>query len=187
MMRLAMLAFPRAEAYRPRMARTEIEVVARMLDQAYRTDPFAALRRNLASVTPEEWDVRPAEYSVDEFGTEPELSICDIALHTGAKYMYYDRAFGEMKIEWGDIAPQPSRSMDDVLAWLDEAHRLMMEGLASLDDDERLRDERQAPWRTPMKRGALIALISNHDLYHSGEVNRQRALIRGASGWSRSM
>ena len=101
------------------MPRTEIEVVTRMLDQAYRTDPWSALRKNLASVKPEEWDVRPAEHSVDEFGTQPELSICDIALHTGAKYMYYDRSFGDMKLEWGDIPGPPSRSMDDVLAWLE--------------------------------------------------------------------
>jgi hypothetical protein len=166
------------------MPRIEIEVVTRMLDQAYRTDPWSALRKNLVSVKPEEWDVRPTEHSVEEFGTDPALSICDIALHTGAKYMYYDRAFGDMKLEWGDISPPPSRSQDDVLAWLDEAHRLMMEGLAALDDDALLLDERQAPWRTPMKRGSLIALITNHDLYHSGEVNRQRSLIRGAKGWT---
>jgi len=43
----------------------------------------------------------------------------------------------------------------------------------------------QAPWRTPMKRRSLIAMITNHDLYHAGEVNRQRSLIRGATGWDR--
>jgi uncharacterized damage-inducible protein DinB len=168
------------------MARTEIDVITRMLEQAYRTDPFSALRKNIASVRPEEWDVRPAEWSVEEFGTQPALSICDIALHTGAKYMYADRAFGDATLEWETIAPPRSRSMEDVLAWLDEAQRLMLDGLASLDDDARLDDERQAPWRTPMKRRSLIAMISNHDLYHAGEINRQRALLRGATGWDRS-
>ncbi len=157
----------------------------RMLDQAYRNDPWSALRKNIASVNPDEWDIRPAGWTVDEFGTDPELSICDIALHTGAKYMYADRAFGDASLEWGAIKPPPSRGMEDVLAWLDEAQRLMMDGLASLDDDARLQDERQAPWRTPMRRGALIAIITNHDLYHSGEINRQRALIRGTTGWDR--
>jgi uncharacterized damage-inducible protein DinB len=156
-----------------------------MLDQAYRTDPWSALRKNLASVTSEEWDVRPAEWSMAEFGTAPELSICDIALHTGAKYMYADRAFGDATLEWNTIKPPPSLSMEDVLVWLDEAHRLMMDGLGSLEDDIQLEDERQAPWRTPMKRRSLIALITNHDLYHAGEINRQRALLRGAKGWDR--
>lgn len=167
------------------MARTAIETLLRMLDQAYRTDPFSALRKNIASVRPEEWDIRPSTWSTAEFGDDPELSICDIALHTGAKYMYVDRAFGEATLEWGDIKPPQSRSIEDVLAWLDEAHRLMTEGLASLDDDALLEEQRQAPWRTPMRRVALITMITNHDLYHSGEINRQRALIRGAEGWDR--
>jgi hypothetical protein len=167
------------------MGRTAIEVVKRMADQAYRSDPFGALRRNLESVTLDEWDIRPSTWSVDEFGTQPELSICDIALHTGAKYMYIDRAFGDASLEWETITPPASRSKEDVLAWLDEAHRLMMEGLDSLEDDAQLEDERQAPWRTPMLRRALIAMITNHDLYHAGEINRQRALLRGASGWDR--
>lgn len=167
------------------MARTEIEVMRRMLEQAYRTDPWSALRKNIESVRPEEWDVRPATWNVDEFGTDPELSICDVALHTGAKYMYVDRAFGDAALEWSDIKSPASRSIEDVLAWLDEAHRLMMDGLAALEDDAQLDDERQAPWRTPMKRRSLIALITNHDLYHAGEINRQRALLRGAAGWDR--
>jgi uncharacterized damage-inducible protein DinB len=167
------------------MPRIEIEALRRMADEAYRTDPFCALRKNLSSVRPEEWDVRPAEWSVDEFGNQPELSICDVALHTGAKYMYVDRAFGGATLEWNTIQGPSTRSREDVLAWLDEAHRLMMEGLAALEDDAQLDDTRQAPWRTPMKRRSLIAMITNHDLYHAGEINRQRALLRGATGWDR--
>jgi hypothetical protein len=167
------------------MSRIEIEVRRSMAEQAYRTDPWSALRKNLESVRPEEWDVQPAAWSVDEFGTQPELSICDVALHTGAKYMYVDRAFGDASLEWHTIKPPPSRSMEHVLGWLDEAQRLMMDGLASLEDDVQLDDQRQAPWRTPMKRRSLIAIITNHDLYHAGEINRQRALLRGATGWDR--
>jgi len=167
------------------MARIAIETMLRMAEEAYRTDPWSALRKNILSVKPEEWDVRPATWSTAEFGDEPELSICDIALHTGAKYMYVDRAFGDASLDWGDIKPPGSREMADVLAWLDEAHRMMTEGLASLEDDAQLEEQRQAPWRTPMRRSALIALITNHDLYHSGEINRQRSLIRGATGWDK--
>jgi hypothetical protein len=103
------------------MARVEIEAMRRMLEEAYRTDPFSALRKNLSSVRPDEWDVLPAGRSAEEFGNQPELSICDIALHTGAKCMYADRAFGDATLEWHTIQPPPSRRMDDVLAWLDEA------------------------------------------------------------------
>ena len=46
---------------------------------------------------------------------------------------------------------------------------------------------RETPWRTParMRRDHLLTIVMNHDVYHSGEINRQRALIRGAQGWDR--
>ena len=155
------------------------------MEAAYRADPFHALRRNVESVRPDEWDVRPAEWSKDEFGEQPELSICDSTLHiAGAKFMYADRAFGDASLEWADIA-LPPRDMPSVLAWLDEGHSLIARGLAALEDDAELEAERPAPWRVPMRRDALLGIIINHDLYHSGEINRQRALMRGAVGWDR--
>ena len=126
------------------MARTAIETLLHMMDVAYRADPFSALRRNVESVRPDEWHVRPATWSVDEFGAQPELSICDIVMHVaGAKHMYADRAFGECKLEWGDIPLPPSRDMEAVLAWLEEGQRLLTEGLAALSDDSEL--ARRAP------------------------------------------
>lgn len=171
--------------YAPRVNRTAIELVTRQLNAAYRDDPFHALRNNLASVRPQEWDVRPSGWTTEEFGTMPELSICDLALHVGAgKYMYAERAFGAATMGWGDIA-LPDRDMDAVLAWMDEGHRALAEGLAALEDDAELEVERPAPWRAPMRRGQLLSIVINHDLYHSGEINRQRALIRGTTGWDR--
>jgi hypothetical protein len=36
-----------------------------------------------------------------------------------------------------------------------------------------------------MLRRQLLTIMISHDLYHSGEINRQRSLIRGAEGWDR--
>ena len=153
---------------------------------AYGTDPFHAFRKNLAAASPAEWDVQPSHWSRDEFGDQPELSICDIALHVGGGFvMYTDRAFGEARLEWGDIAMPPSRDMTSVLAWLDEVHAGFAAGIAALTDDAELAEMRDAPWRTPLTRAQLIGLMVNHQLYHSGEVNRQRALLRGSTGWDR--
>ncbi len=70
------------------MSRIAIEMLVRQMDAAYRSDPFHALRRNVNSVRPDEWDVRPAAWSVDEFGADPELSVCDLVTHgAGAKLM----------------------------------------------------------------------------------------------------
>jgi uncharacterized damage-inducible protein DinB len=168
------------------MARTAIDVWSARLEAAYRADPFHALRKNVESVRADEWDVRPAEWSTEEFGTQPELSVCDLVFHVGgAKYMYADRAFGKMKLEWTDIVLPQSRDMPAVLAWLDEGHRQLAEGMASLTDDAQLVEQRLAPWRLAMTREQLLGIVINHDLYHSGEVNRQRALMRGAKGWDR--
>lgn len=169
------------------MTRIAIDLLVRQMNAAYRDDPFHALRRNLESVRPDEWDVRPATWSAEEFGTQPELSICDLALHVGgAKFMYADRAFGRASLEWADIAIPPTRDMTAVLAWLEEGYRALADGLAALEDDTDLAAERQAPWRLPMRREQLMSIIINHDLYHSGEINRQRALLRGADGWQRT-
>jgi len=165
------------------MTRTAIDTLVRRMDAAYRGDPFHALRRNVESVRSEEWDVRPAKWNAEEFGTEPELSICDLVAHVaGAKFMYADRAFGDASLEWADIQ-LPSREMEAMLAWLDEGHRALAEGLAALTDDTELAEQRPAPWRLPLQREQLVGIVINHDLYHAGEINRQRALIRGAEGW----
>lgn len=168
------------------MSRIAIETTLRQMDAAYRDDPFSALRRNVESVTPAEWHMAPETWSAEEFGTQPELSICDIVVHVGAaKYMYANRAFGDETMQWGDVPLPPSFDMPAVLNWLEGGYRQLRDGLAALQDDEELRVEHSAPWNLPLKRAQLISIMISHDLYHAGEINRQRALIRGASGWKR--
>ncbi len=167
------------------MTRRILGSLARQMEAAYRGDRFHALRENLASVSLDEWDVRPASWSAEVFGTNPELSICDIVEHVAAaKFMYADRTFGDALLEWGDLEP-PAREMDAMLTWLDEGYDLFVRGLEGLADDGELAVERPAPWRSPLRRDQLIAIVINHDLYHSGEINRQRSLLRGAEGWQR--
>lgn len=168
------------------MARAAIETLLHVMDVAYLADPFSALRKNLDGITVAEWDTRPARWSVDEFGAQPELSICDLVLHVaGAKFMYADRAFSSATLDWADIKLPASRAMAPVLAWLDDGHRALTGGLAALTDDRQLDEERMFPRRPPTTRRQLITIMISHDLYHSGEINRQRALIRGAEGWDR--
>ena len=72
-----------------------------------------------------------------------------------------------------------------MLTWLDEGYDRFAGGLEGLLDDGELAVERPAPWRSPLRRDQLIVIVINHDLYHSGEINRQRSLLRGAEGWQR--
>ncbi len=167
------------------MPRIAIAVWEQRLEAAYRADPFHALRKNIESVLPEEWDLKPSRASVQKEGAlgHDELSICDLAIHAGGpKYMYANRAFGDAKLAWPDIKLPSSREMAAVLAWMDEGQRALTEGLAALQDDAVLVEERPAPWNLPLRIDLLLGIVINHDLYHSGEINRQRALIR-YSGW----
>ena len=168
------------------MGRARIETLLDMMDVAYRDDPFSSLIKNLQSITPEEWVTRPATWSADEFGDDPELSICDLVLHIGGpKRMYANRAFGDSTLQWHTIPRPVALDMESVFAWLDEGHRILHDGLAALADDSELAVERVAHWGTPMPRERFVTIMISHDLYHSGEINRQRALIRGARGWDR--
>ena len=168
------------------MTRHRIESLLHMVDVAYQADPFGALRRNIRSVTLEEWHVQPAEWSQEEFGDHyPELSICDLVVHVGgAKRMHANRAFGDGTMQW-DTVPLPAAfDMETVLAWIDEGHRILRDGLAALTDDAQLDLDRTAPWGTPIKPAQTVTIMISHDLYHAGEINRQRSLIRGAKGWT---
>ncbi len=72
-----------------------------------------------------------------------------------------------------------------MLAWLDGGQRALTDGLAALADDAELDEERMFPWRRAASRRQFITIMISHDLYYSGEINPQRALIRGAEGWDR--
>lgn len=169
------------------MGRTAIETWLRMMEIAYKDDPFGSLLRNLKGITAEEWATVPETWSKEEFGDEwgADLAIRDLTLHVaGAKYMYADRAFGDASMEWETVPRPASFDMETVLAYLEAGYQQLASGLAALTDDAQLDEMRQAPWRTPMTVLNLMTLMISHDLYHSGEINRQRALIRGAKGWT---
>jgi uncharacterized damage-inducible protein DinB len=167
------------------MGRAGLDVMLAALEAAYRGDRFHSLLGNLGDVTDEEWATRPAEYSSEVFGTQPELSIADLVRHVGgAKLMWGNHAFGDRSLTWAESGP-PSEERGAVMGWLEEAHAGFVAGVEVLGDDAELVAERMAHWGRPLPTQAIISLVINHDLYHSGEINRQRGLIRGASGWAR--
>jgi len=165
------------------MPRAALETMSAALEAAYRGDRFHALLRNLEDVRDDEWERRPANHSTEVFGTKPELSIADLVAHVGgAKLMWTNHSFGDTTLTWPDAAP-PARDRASMLAWLEDAHAGFAAAVAALEDDAELRAERMAHWGRPLPTSQIISIVINHDLYHSGEINRQRTLIRGADGW----
>ncbi|MBT5774109.1 MAG: DinB family protein [Dehalococcoidia bacterium] len=167
------------------MSRAALDTMLQALDAAYRTDRYQGLLGNLSDVRDDEWDTRPANHSADVFGTVPELSIADIVRHVAAaKLMYANHAFGDASLDWPSTAP-PSADRAEIMSWLDAAHTAFVDTVAALDNDAELDVERPIHTGRLLPTKHLLTIIINHDLYHSGEINRQRALIRGASGWDR--
>ena len=167
------------------MSRAALDALIRSLEAAYRGDRFSALRVNLEDIRPEEWHAQPADHSEEVFGEAPELSIAQIVAHVGAgKRMYADHGFGDRSLQWGPAVGPPSWDMVPMLAWLEEGHRAFVACIDVLGDDSELAVERYAPWGALLRTEAIITIIRNHDVYHSGEVNRQRSLMRGANGWT---
>ncbi len=153
------------------------------LENAYRGDRFHALRGNLEGLTEAEWTAIPGNHRVEVFGTDPELSIADLVLHIGGGLrMYTNHAFGDRSMKWGDSTGAPA-DMEGMLAWLDESHAAFVAGVEALTDDAELDALRGAPWGNMLPTRQLISYMTNHQVYHSGEINRQRSLLRGAEGW----
>jgi uncharacterized damage-inducible protein DinB len=167
------------------MTRSAIEAFQLQMEAAYRGDPFHALRTNLEAVTPELWEALPAKPigPDSEFGRHSHPSIRDLVLRVaGAKHMYADHIFGNGSMEWGDLR-SAGYGMEAVLQWLDDGHRQLTEGLKGFADDAELAVERMAPWKQPRRTDHQLIVVINHDLYHAGEINRQRSLIVGTEGW----
>lgn len=168
------------------MARAAIEVWANRLEAAYRADPWHAFRRNVDSARPEEWGVQPEKWTAGEFASD-NLSIIHLTVHVGgSKIMHTNKAFGDGKMQWHTVPMPASWDMPTVLAWIDEGHQVLADGLAALTDDEQLAEMRETAWGAPMRRDVILGVIINHDIYHAGEINRQRGLIRNCEGWTRS-
>lgn len=166
------------------MSRNAIEHTLRLFENAYRGDRFHALLVNLQDLLPGEWDLQPGNHSAEVFGDYPELSICDLVLHVaGAMRVWSSQAFGDRSLTWGMGGPA-SRDLETVLAYLEGSHEELRAKIEQLADDSALDGEVTAPGGRLVPAWWAIATMNNHMLYHSGEINRQRTLYRGATGWT---
>ena len=147
-----------------------ISTLLYLLDDAFQGPKWHSLLGNLQSVTLDDWLWVPPG---------GRRTICDIVQHVaGAKLLYYNYAFGDATLKWDDPLLDGAGRLSTIssaVEWLQEAHLLLRHGIATLDDDELLRGRmhftgalRETRW--------LIAVMIEHDLYHSGEINHIRCL-----------
>jgi hypothetical protein len=167
------------------MSRAALDTVLYLMDEAFRgpgleeSNEAQALLPNLATVTDAIWRMRPLGV---------ERSIEAITMHVGAcKVMYDDYAFGGGTLRFGQPPAEPwpdgRAPKDEVIAWLQETHQVLVDHATALKDDDELRKPRKTNWGEDRETRWILSTMLQHDLYHAGEINHLRSQLLGDDRW----
>ena len=159
------------------MAREAIESYLYLMDAGFAGPDWHSLLSNLNSVTPEDWEWKPAHGA---------RSIRAIVQHVGvSKLVAYDQAFGGATLTWDDVSgDEETADIASAIAWLRMGHERLRGGVAALADDTELLRPRRTNWGELREtRWVIVVTMLQHDLYHAGEINHLRALHQGNDEW----
>ena len=163
------------------MASTEVSQLVWLLDEAFDGKHWHSLVTNVNAVDPRDWTLIP------EGG---DRSIKDIVEHVGVcKIMYENHAFGDAHLSWDDQLVDGEESLATIPAaieWLRGCHERLKQSVAVLSDDELARPRKTHVGSMKETRW-LIAVMIEHDLYHSGEINLIRSLCGRETEWPRCL
>jgi hypothetical protein len=163
-----------------------IEQLVYLLEEAFRgpgieeSNESQALLTNLATVGSAEWRALLPGAS---------RSIEHIALHVGAcKVMYDEYAFGARTLQFGTPQVEPWTAdgpapQDEAIAWLEAAHRRLVEHVEALAKDDELARPRPTNWGEERETRWIVGAMISHDAYHAGEINHIRSLLQGDDRW----
>ena|SRR5687768_15463782 len=155
------------------MARSALNQILHLLDEAFAGTDWYSLLENLGSVTPDEWVRVPPG---------GRRSIRYVTRHVGAsKFIYQNHAFGDAGLMCEGLHAVGDSHVDTVagaIAWLRERHEKLRASIGALDDDEELLRSRLSPFDGEQETRWIIATMMQHDLYHAGEINHILALCR---------
>lgn len=166
------------------MSRAAIDEYLWLLDQAFAKPrgPMGdaqSVLGNLATVEDDWWDTKPPGC---------ERTIRNIVGHVGgAKYIYDDHAFRSGSLNWDhpDLFPPgfPKWTPVQLVDWLSEGHRRLLESVTALDDDA-LDAPSSTFWDEHLSTRDILRTMLEHDLYHAGEINHLRSIIAGRDRWA---
>jgi uncharacterized damage-inducible protein DinB len=162
-----------------------IEALLDLMDHAFGdraidvSSESQALLPNLGSVPAVAWTALP---------TGAARSIASIAIHVGAcKIMYDDYAFGPGTLMFGtpEVEPFDETAVvpDEVIDWLEAAHRPLVDHVAALADDGELDRPRLTNWGEMRPTRWIVNSMITHDAYHAGEINHLRSLLGTDDRW----
>ena len=171
---------PSREVASSASSRTAIDTLVWLSADAFAGDPVHSLLANLRDLPDEDWTALPPGGG---------RSIADILEHVAwSKWMYEDYAFGAASLR-GDQPPlvpasgARSRPRDQLLAWLTDGQRRWLASVRALLNDSELERDRRTNWGERLPTRVIIRILIAHDLYHAGEINHLRALLRGTDRW----
>jgi hypothetical protein len=117
-------------------------------------------------------ELQPGEY----LHTEGSI-LSQIAHVANGKIIYGSVGFRETEVRWRELSPKIDSlwpNLDAVVGWLHEAHAYWMNSWAEVDDLEAERPRFNGALIPGWK---LIATVMNHDHYHAGQIQMQRAIL----------
>lgn len=161
-------------------SRVAIDLLARLIEEAFDGDPAHSLLANLHNLREDDWTATPGESG---------RSIADILEHVGwSKWMYENYAFGtaSMRGNQPPLIPEGearSRPRDELLTWLTEGHHRWLGSVRALTDDSELDRDRLTNWGDQLPTRVIIRIMIAHDFYHAGEINHLRALLQSTDRW----
>jgi len=159
------------------MSRAIIERLIELLKDGFDGDDEHSLLGNVRAIDEQGWRWKPPG---------GDRSIAGVIWHAGsAKYLYWSHAFGDGSVTWEHplTAGSNARTMESALPWIREGHRLFIEGMSALTDDDQLATPRKTHWGMEATLQFAIDTIIRHDVFHAGEINHIRALMQGNDRW----
>jgi hypothetical protein len=148
-----------------------------LLDEAFDGENWHSLVNNVNAVDPRDWSRIP---------DGGDRSIKEIVEHVGVcKIMYDNHAFGDAKLSWDDQLVEDESSLSTIpsaIEWLRNCHDRLRQSVTGLNDED-LVMLRKSHAGTLNETRWLIAVMIEHDLYHSGEINLIRSLCGRETVW----
>jgi uncharacterized damage-inducible protein DinB len=137
-------------------------------------DAFETLMATIRTLDEDDWDWQPPR---------GYRTIAGLVGHiAGGKHMNADHTFGQGKLSWEDPVMSRQRSVPELIDWLREGQRRLMDHCSALDD-EGLLQKRMMHWGRERETRWFIGQLITHDLFHAGEINHIRALHHQDDFW----
>lgn len=115
-------------------------------------------------------------------------SVLGTLKHAAAwSHVYHSFAFSANPRRWPeldwphglrDTVVKSQAYVDDVIAWLDAAHRQWLASLESISE-EQLDELRPLHWGDSAPLFDIVVRIAQHHVYHAGEINQLRSIYKG--------